>query len=271
MDWNQVRYDLKMTRVSDEAAEWLAWELAIGGFGVPTQPDPLTLTPSQIMERRPVQPTVAKDRVLETSITRPMVSGSSDIGRPSASARSLEVLSAAVAECKSCPLHEGRKQTVFGRGGRSPKIVFVGEGPGFHEDQEGQPFVGPAGQLLDKMIAAMKLAESEYYICNAVKCRPPENRTPLPDETSACFPFLKEQLESLDAQIVVALGRCAAEVLLGHELEKSWRGSWFFYGPKATPVMPTYHPAYLLRNPDMKRPVWDDLKAVMAKLSQGGQ
>jgi DNA polymerase len=145
------------------------------------------------------------------------------------------------------------------------EIVFVGEGPGFNEDKKGEPFVGAAGQLLDKMVSAMGLARDAVYICNVVKCRPPENRTPLPDESAACASFLDGQLGAIKPRVIVALGRCAAERLGCAEAGRSWRGSWGEY--RGVPVMPTYHPAFLLRNAEMKRPVWEDLQKVSARLA----
>jgi uracil-DNA glycosylase family 4 len=178
----------------------------------------------------------------------------------------LAQLATEAASCTACVLHEKRKQSVFARGNPSSEIVFVGEGPGAEEDRLGEPFVGPAGQLLDRMIAAMGYARDEVYICNVVKCRPPENRTPRPEEAIACSRFLKPQLALIGPKVIVALGRCAAENLGVAKPEGSWRGRWGSY--EGVPVMPTYHPAYLLRSPEQKRIVWDDLKLVMGKLGK---
>jgi DNA polymerase len=170
-----------------------------------------------------------------------------------------------VADCRRCRLAEARTRTVYGVGDPAARLCFVGEGPGVDEDRRGEPFVGRAGQLLDRMIAAMGLQRREVYICNTVKCRPPENRTPLPDEMDACWPFLEEQLETVRPEVIVALGRPAAMRLLGTDAPMGrLRGR--FHEWKAVPVMPTYHPAYLLRTPTAKRAVWEDLQAVMAKL-----
>jgi DNA polymerase len=164
-------------------------------------------------------------------------------------------------------LHEGRTKSVFARGNPDSPLVFVGEGPGYHEDQQGSPFVGPAGQLLDKMIGAMGYERDQVYVCNVVKCRPPNNRAPLPDEAAACSRFLTGQLDAIGPRVIVALGRSAADVLgcLGVD-PRGWRGRWSVW--RGTPVMPTYHPAFLLREPNMKRPVWEDLQKVMAKLRE---
>jgi len=176
--------------------------------------------------------------------------------------------------CRSCKLCETRTQTVFGQGHAAARLVFVGEGPGYEEDQQGLAFVGKAGQLLTRMIAAMGLSRDEVFICNIVKCRPPDNRTPAPDEIAACWPYLDEQLRIIRPEVIVALGKPAAQTLLRtQESIGRMRGNWFEYytsgspsvGP-ATPLMPTYHPAYLLRSPAEKGKAWSDLKQVMARL-----
>ena len=176
----------------------------------------------------------------------------------------LTVLAKEISSCTRCGLSAGRTQTVFARGAVDAEILFVGEGPGQNEDEQGLPFVGAAGQLLDKMIEAMGLPKDGVYICNVVKCRPPENRTPLPDEAAQCMPYLREQIGIVGPRLIVALGRCAAENLGCAMPGRSWRGIWGTF--EGTPVMPTYHPAYLLRSPEMKRPVWEDLQKVMQRL-----
>ena len=151
---------------------------------------------------------------------------------------------------------------MFGDGNPKAKLVFVGEGPGFEEDRKGQPFVGAAGQLLTKIIEAIKLTRNQVYICNIIKCRPPGNRNPEPDEISACFPFLKRQIAGIKPDFIVALGAVAAQTLLGTtESISRLRGRFHEY--KGIRVLPTYHPAYLLRNTDKKREVWEDMKMLM--------
>jgi DNA polymerase len=163
-------------------------------------------------------------------------------------------------------LHQGRRQTVFSRGTGASGLVFVGEGPGEEEDRQGSPFVGPAGQLLDRMIAAMELGRDDVYVCNIVKCRPPKNRKPEPDEMSACSPFLAEQLSLLEPKVIVALGATAVQGLLGtSEGITRMRGQWKLYRGQI-PVMPTFHPAYLLRTPAAKRDVWKDLQEVLRRM-----
>jgi uracil-DNA glycosylase family 4 len=169
-------------------------------------------------------------------------------------------------DCRRCKLCAGRTNIVFGVGNESASLVFVGEGPGAEEDKQGEPFVGRAGQLLTKMIVAMGLMREEVYICNVVKCRPPDNRDPEPDEIDACEPFLKKQLAIIKPKIIVGLGRYACQTLLKTTTPMSkLRGIWTEYD--GILFMPTFHPAYLLRNPPAKKEVWQDLQAVMAKLS----
>jgi DNA polymerase len=157
---------------------------------------------------------------------------------------------------------------VFSRGTGTSGLCFVGEGPGADEDAQGQPFVGLAGQLLDRMIAAMGFSRDEIYVCNIVKCRPPENRKPEPDEMAACRPFLEQQLELVAPQVIVALGATAVQGLLGTtEGITRLRGRWKLYRGRIA-VMPTFHPAYLLRNPKAKREVWEDLQAVLRQMGR---
>jgi DNA polymerase len=178
----------------------------------------------------------------------------------------LQALQAEAAQCTRCVLHEKRTKSVFSRGSPEAELVFVGEGPGRDEDLQGEPFVGAAGQLLDRMIVAMGYGRDQVYICNVVKCRPPENRTPRPEEMQACSRFLVPQLQAVRPKLIVALGRCAAQALGVAEAMGSWRGRWGAY--QGIAVMPTYHPAYLLRSPEQKRTVWEDLQLVMARLGK---
>ena len=168
-------------------------------------------------------------------------------------------------DCTRCKLHKGRHKIVFGTGSAEARLMFVGEAPGEDEDLQGEPFVGKAGQLLTKMIEAMGLRRQDVYICNTVKCRPPNNRNPEPDEMEACEPFLKAQLAAVKPEVIVTLGKFAAQALLRDQTPISrLRGAFREY--EGIPVMPTFHPAYLLRSPGEKGKVWDDLKQVMRKL-----
>jgi DNA polymerase len=188
---------------------------------------------------------------------------------PSADAkRRLDVLAKDLSACTRCRLHEERTQTVFARGTGSSGLVFVGEGPGADEDAQGYPFVGKAGQLLDRMIEAMGFSRDEVYVCNIVKCRPPKNRKPEPDEMATCRPYLAEQLELLNPNVIVALGATAVEGLLGIGGGITrLRGKWRLYQGRIA-VMPTFHPAYLLRTPEAKRDVWQDLQEVLRHMGR---
>ena len=178
---------------------------------------------------------------------------------------SLESVREEIGECTRCKLHKGRTNLVFGVGNPSARLMFVGEAPGEDEDKKGEPFVGKAGQLLTKMIEAMGLRREDVYICNTVKCRPPNNRNPEPDELAACEPFLKGQLAAVKPEVIVTLGKFAAQALLRDQTPISrLRGQWREY--EGIAVMPTFHPAYLLRSPQEKVKVWEDLQRVMGKL-----
>lgn len=174
---------------------------------------------------------------------------------------SLTALSKAIKECRNCPLVRERRQAVPGQGASKARLMFVGEAPGVEEDLQGQPFVGPAGQLLTKMIQAINLQREVVYITNVVKCRPPENRQPLEDEIKACRDFMEEEIRLVEPEILVALGSCAAQTLIGSkEKISALRGRWLdFHGRR---LIATFHPAFLLRNPDAKREAWEDLKKV---------
>jgi DNA polymerase len=182
----------------------------------------------------------------------------------------LRIVQEHVVECTACGLHRHRTQTVFSRGSPMAELCFVGEGPGADEDRLGEPFVGKAGQLLDKMIQAMGLGPDDVYVCNVVKCRPPDNRTPEPTEMATCLPFLQQQLSIVEPKVIVALGGTALRGLLGptEGITKA-RGTWrLFRG--AIPLMPTFHPAYVLRQPtrEVKAMVWSDLQQVLKQLGR---
>ncbi len=167
--------------------------------------------------------------------------------------------------CVRCRLAKGRTQVVVGSGNRGAALMFVGEAPGRDEDIEGYPFVGRAGKLLTDIITAMQLRREDVYIANVIKCRPPENRNPEPDELAACRPWIDRQIELVAPRVIVTLGKFAAQSLLGRGVAiSSVRGEWHAYG--SIRVMPTYHPAYLLRTPSAKKDVWKDMQKVMAEL-----
>ena len=170
-------------------------------------------------------------------------------------------LAAHVAGCTLCDLHTTRTQTVFGVGNRTTDWLVVGEAPGADEDQQGEPFVGRAGQLLNAMLFAIGLKREQVYIANILKCRPPENRDPRPEEVACCEPYLFRQIELIQPKIILAVGRIAAQNLLKTDTAiGKLRGKLHHYGPQHTPVVVTYHPAYLLRSPSEKRKTWEDLQ-----------
>lgn len=184
-------------------------------------------------------------------------------------ARTLEELRKVLGDCQRCPLHRGRNHLVFGEGSSRAELVFVGEGPGREEDRIGRPFVGEAGRLLTRIVQAMGLEREDVYICNIVKCRPPQNRDPQADEIRACRPFLERQLELIGPKVICTLGRVAGSELLGKGFSMTRdRGRWAEY--QGIPVMPTFHPAYLLRNVSAKRPVWEDVQKIMKALGLEG-
>ena len=179
----------------------------------------------------------------------------------------LDALAQTIATCTKCGLSKTRTQTVFGAGNPAADLVFVGEAPGYNEDQQGIPFVGRAGQLLTDIIEkGMKLKRSDVFICNVLKCRPPDNRDPRPDEVEQCEPHLVRQLELLQPKVICALGAHAAHTLLKtKESTGRLRGKWHFY--HGIPLRVTYHPAYLLRSPGEKAKTWDDVQHIMRLLS----
>jgi uracil-DNA glycosylase len=245
------RPELDLLHLREAALAYLHWEDQLSGLGLPAS-DPLPHVPAHAS--------------VPASAPSPIHVPASALASTDRRTR-LAQLEEQSKTCTACELAKARTQTVFARGNPDSPVVFVGEGPGQEEDRLGSPFVGPAGQLLDKMVAAMGYPRDDVYICNVVKCRPPGNRTPLPQEAGACSPFLLGQLDAIAPRVIVALGRCAAENM-GLVSGGGWRGRWGKF--RGIDVMPTYHPAFLLRSPEFKRPVWEDLQKVMARLKAPG-
>jgi uracil-DNA glycosylase len=199
------------------------------------------------------------------------VEGSGEVteGGAPRGAEGLRLLRDDIGDCQRCKLAGGRTNIVYGVGNPDADLVFVGEAPGADEDARGEPFVGKAGQLLTKMIEAMGYRREDVYICNVLKCRPPGNRNPEPDEVASCEPFLKRQLAAIRPRMIVALGKFAVQCLLRDDAPISrLRGNFRSY--EGIPLMPTFHPAYLLRDPSKKKPAWEDLKSVNAALARVG-
>jgi len=214
-----------------------------------------------------------KSRRIEPAVSTahvgPRTEGESAPSGTFVGAEGLAAVRSELGDCQRCKLCTGRKNLVFGVGNPRAHLVFVGEGPGADEDEQGEPFVGKAGQLLTKMIEAMGYRREDVYICNVVKCRPPGNRNPEPDEIAACEPFLQKQLAAIAPRMIVTLGKFAAQCLLRDDSPISrLRGNFRSYD--GVPLMPTFHPAYLLRDPTKKKEAWEDLKLVMASLKEMG-
>ena len=212
--------------------------------------------------------TAPKEKAITASAPYPLIKEtaksvtSSQVGQP----MTLEAIREEIGDCTRCKLHKGRKNIVFGEGDPKAVIVFVGEGPGFEEDQQGRPFVGAAGQLLTDIIEkGMNIKRAEVYICNIVKCRPPNNRNPEPDEVESCIGFVKQQIRAINPTVIVTLGNVPTQNLLNTKQGiTKLRGVWQEY--EGIPVMPTFHPSYLLRSPGEKKWVWVDIKNVLKRL-----
>lgn len=222
--------------------------------------------------RDPLWNAVRSFGIAEVALPTPSLTAAAERGAksyPDAPSPTMDDLSAEVAGCTRCRLSEGRNKLVFGAGNPGSGILFVGEGPGATEDQQGVPFVGRAGELLDRILEAIGLDRKSVYIANVVKCRPPGNRVPAPDEVDACLPVLLRQIGIMNPGVIVALGASAASALLA-----SRKGIGALRGEihrfRGTPVMVTYHPAALLRSPALKRPVWEDMKKLSALLREKG-
>lgn len=247
-----------------DLAEHLRWAESLGVTGFSTDPKWRTRA-------------AAGSATAETDVSVPADKPATDNRQPSSALRAAEGRPATdlvsirtdIGDCTRCKLHaQGRSQIVFGVGNPNADLMFVGEAPGADEDAQGVPFVGRAGQLLTKIIEAMGLTRDDVYIANIIKCRPPGNRNPEPDEIAECEPFLLRQIASIQPKVIVALGTFAAQALLKTDLPISrLRGTFHDY--HGARLLPTFHPAYLLRSPDKKRDVWDDMKKVRAVLSGG--
>jgi uracil-DNA glycosylase family 4 len=258
----------ELARVAASLRAYLEWQEDTGARGIPRGRGPVAAAATPSVASTPHAPVEAREAA---PVEAPQVVTPAIARAVEPPLVRLQNLAAEVAGCTKCPLHESRKNTVFFRGNPEAALCFVGEAPGADEDEQGTPFVGRAGQLLDKMIAAMGLRpELDVYICNIIKCRPPENRKPTPEESATCIPYLHEQLALVNPKVIVALGNTAAGALLDTKLGiTKLRGQWKLY-KGTTLVMPTYHPSYLLRpsaqQAEAKKQAWEDLQAVMKEL-----
>lgn len=244
----------KLQEIASELLLHLRWAQAKGMRHVP----PPRLDPPAAVEAAPSE---APARMAPAPEPPPVAARA----HAAAAADTLEAIRRDIGDCTRCKLCRGRTNIVFGSGNPRARLVFVGEGPGVEEDAQGLPFVGAAGQLLTRMIQAMGLRREEVYICNVVKCRPPNNRNPEPDEVAACSPFLARQIRAIAPKAIVTLGKFAAQTLLEtSEPVSRLRGRWHRY--EGIDLLPTFHPAYLLRSPHEKRKAWEDLQQVMRRL-----
>ena len=243
---------------------YVEYHRELGVFGYPPAP-PSAAPPSKAVPAEPGTPPAPAPMRVESD------PGDLFAAPGLATTRSLEEVRGFMGDCQRCKLAGGRTHLVFGVGNPRARLVFVGEAPGRDEDLQGEPFVGRAGQLLTEIITkGMRLRREDVYIANVIKCRPPENRNPEPDEVASCEPFLLRQLELIGPEVIVALGKFAVQTLLRSKAPiTQLRGRWYdYHGIK---LMPTFHPAYLLRNPAEKRVVWEDIQKVMRELGIGGR
>ena len=249
-------------------SDWLAGGDVQSGWGGPLS----ARSERDYGERAPSYPADSAAGTSPISVPDAALDGGATRRAPSGSRAALpidlEADRAEVDACRACRLGEGRRHAAYGEGVASPLVLVVGEGPGAEEDAQGRPFVGPAGQLLDKMLGSVGLSRTtNCYIANIVKCRPPGNREPAPDEREACMPWLERQIEALHPAFILAMGRTAATSLLGTaEGIGKLRGRWFERG--GIPLLATYHPSALLRDETLKRPAWEDLKMLKFRLGE---
>ena len=286
----------ELADLAEDLRQQLAWQRLLGVKGLPPGPPlpelVLDAPPPADRTEPPARPAPSPRSTPSAAPPRPPVSAPRRPPAPPASPRpptadhtdawaalgqsepqrnDLTAVRQALGDCKRCRLCESRSRIVFGVGDPHADLVVVGEGPGANEDREGVPFVGPAGQMLDRMLVhVLGLKREQVYILNVVKCRPPRNRTPQPDEIAACRPFLLQQLEAIQPKVILAMGRPATQTLMETQRGiKAMRGRWQRYRG-GTPLMPTFHPAYLLRQPQDKRLTFEDLKAVRLRYDELG-
>ena len=244
----------------DQLEAHLEFFAELGIDGVRLEPVWRSRAEAGHVEAQPEQPQVRADSEPEAAVPAPIFSS------PEAALRAVRIDLGE--DCRRCKLHTlGRRQIVFGVGNPQADLMFVGEAPGADEDIQGEPFVGKAGQLLTKIIEAIDLKREDVYIANVIKCRPPGNRNPEPDEVEQCEPFLFRQIDIVKPKVIVALGKFAAQCLLRTDAPITRiRGREFSY--RGAVLIPTFHPAYLLRNPSSKREVWEDMKRVRVLLAE---
>lgn len=249
--------------MSDDAREWLRWLEFYRSLGVTSIDRQAAAALAPLYSKSSAKP--ARPPESGPVLPEPRSSAAMPPKTPPMEQDLLKIIRDDLGDCTRCRLHSGRTNIVFGSGNPRARLMFVGEGPGADEDEQGLPFVGRAGQLLTKIIESIELSRDQVYIANVVKCRPPQNRNPEPDEIATCSPFLFRQIEAINPEVICALGKFGAQTILqtdrpiGQLRGKAlpWRGRI---------VVPTYHPSYLLRNPSAKREVWEDMKLIRSLL-----
>ena len=248
-----------------DLAEWVRYLKDIGVRELSVSAAAPASSEVEAPSAEPAPQSVADRAVVRTTFPMLPIGGET----PADPVKRLEEIRTRLGDCTRCKLHENRTNIVFGVGSARARLLFVGEGPGADEDIQGEPFVGRAGKKLDEMIVAIGLERKDVYIANVVKCRPPDNRAPQPDEVATCSPFLFEQIAAIRPRVIVTLGAPAAKLLLDTKVGITrLRGIWHSYC--GIPLMPTFHPAYLLRayTPENRRKVWEDLKAARARMDE---
>ncbi len=260
---------MSMDEILNDVSEYLEWERDEGRRTLSVSPD-VVAELGEAGGAAAAQPAASASAAPEAAAKPAAPPPAETTASTPPSDETLEAISAEIAQCTACPLHEGRTNTVPGQGNaKNPDLLFIGEAPGADEDKQGLAFVGRAGQLLTKMIEAMGYTRDEVFIANINKCRPPGNRAPTPAEMETCMPFLKRQIAVIQPKVIVAMGATAVNGLVdlpqGMGITKA-RGTWMKF--EGIDLMPTFHPAYMLRNPNMKRPVWEDLKSVLGHLGK---
>ncbi|WP_242445743.1 uracil-DNA glycosylase [Chromatium okenii] len=267
--FEDVTMDETRRRAYLEAMDISLWQPRFAASPTSSTPAvmPAAAPASAVIMEQSVESTVihpAPAPIVEVIPPAPMI----ETAAPVIAAPDWNTLIARVSACRACGLCEQRTQTVFGSGKRDAALMFIGEAPGAEEDQTGEPFVGRAGKLLTAIVRAMGLEREQIYIANVVKCRPPDNRNPHPDEIAACAEYLREQVALIQPRMMLALGGVAGQSLL-HTTETvgALRGRWFTFGETKIPLRVTYHPAYLLRSPNQKVKVWNDLVAVLERMN----
>jgi len=258
-----MNLDTDLKEIVEELKRYLEFQQTMGVKTLPAQKIASQVSTPTVYEKKEPRTKIMDNKDIQAK--EDIITIEEPVNLFDGKTMTLEEIREEIGDCTRCKLHEGRTNLVFGDGNTKARLVFVGEGPGRDEDMQGKPFVGRSGKLLTKIIEAMGLKREDVYICNVVKCRPPDNRTPEPDEMSTCEQFLFKQIRFIKPEVIVCLGATAAKsVLKTKDSLGSLRGKFHMYS--GTKLMVTYHPAALLRNPNFKKPAWEDMQVVMKEL-----